>query len=357
MAAAAKHIGPYQIVERPLGTGGMATVYKVKDSKGRIAALKVLHEHLNREKKVVDRFKQEFSIGQKMGHHANFVAMMNLEKIDTCWTILMEYVPGKTLEKQLLEPDQAVAVVATLAFSLSAFHKCGLVHRDLKPENIILSDKGQLKIMDYGVTRELSNSMTRTGTTVGTPLYMAPEQLKAEKGVDHRADIYSLGVIFYRLLSKRDPHGLAQKAEYFAVATARLHKAIKPIPGMDKENELFPIIDRCMACNPEQRPQSTQALVTQLQKLKCAPKKIDATLKKLAKEANAPKKPSSSSAKAKKKPAAKNNTILSTDSKQLKKSNKTKLMLAMLTLFIMSAVIFYFMGPQAMRNEISNLFN
>ena len=356
MAAATKHIGPYQIIGRPLGTGGMATVYKVKDPKGRIAALKVLHEHLNRERKVVERFKQEFNIGQKMSGHDNFVAMMNLEKFETSWTILMEFVPGETLEKQLLEADQATAVVANLAFALHAFHKKGLVHRDLKPENIILSDKGRIKIMDYGVTRELNNSMTRTGTTVGTPLFMAPEQLKAEKGVDHRADIYSLGVIFYRLLCKRDPHGLAQKAEYFAVATARLHKDIKPIPGMDKENELFPIIQRCMACNADQRPQTTQALVAQLKELKCAPRNIDATLKKIAKASSVPKSTAKSSPKASPKKMA-NNTILDTKNTNAKASNKGKLIFAVLALFITSAIIFYFLGPKDMRNEISNLFN
>ena len=210
--------------------------------------------------------------------------------------------------------------------------------------------------MDYGVTRELNNSMTRTGTTVGTPLFMAPEQLKAEKSVDHRADIYSLGVIFYRLLCKRDPHGLAQKAEYFAVATARLHKDIKPIPGMDKDNELFPLIQRCMACNADQRPQTTQALVAQLKDLKCAPRNIDATLKKIAKASNTPKKTVNTPVKAKPNKMA-NNTILDTKNTSTKPSHKGKLVLAVLALFITSVIIFYFLGPKDIRNEITNLFN
>ncbi|MCM8526215.1 MAG: serine/threonine protein kinase, partial [Lentisphaeraceae bacterium] len=181
MAKEARTIGDYTIEGRPLGSGGMATVYLVTKNKKKFAA-KVLHKHLMRERKTVERFKQEYAIGESMKANPAFVGMHELIKHDGCWTIIMEYVPGITLQDVLnklgpLTPKEALCYAYELAAALESFHVKNYVHRDLKPCNIMVSTNGSVKVMDYGVTRDLGSNLTKTGTAVGTPLYMAPEQI------------------------------------------------------------------------------------------------------------------------------------------------------------------------------------
>ncbi|MDD7987117.1 serine/threonine-protein kinase [Lentisphaera marina] len=347
MPAAQRQIGPYKIVGRPLGSGGMATVYRVQDSNGQHAALKVLHAHLNRERKIVERFKQEFAIGKKMARFNNFVNMHSLEKVDNSWCILMQLVEGKTLEHRLMELPQAIAVVASLANALHSFHSKGLIHRDLKPENIILSQTGELKIMDYGITRELSNNMTRTGTAMGTLLYMSPEQLNAEKTLDHRADIYSLGVIFYRLLSKRDPHGLGSKAEYVHVMEARLKKNMRAVPGL-KDHPVNDLLERMMAIDPNQRPKDCQALLIELKKLPGSPKNIKKVLADLAKD--------NKKAQAKPKATPKiDKTIQREPTKKTTKKAPAGFIMLGFIVFVLLFAGLYFFGPPQLRDELQKI--
>jgi eukaryotic-like serine/threonine-protein kinase len=348
VAAAQRQIGPYKIIGRPLGSGGMATVYRVEDSNGQHAALKVLHAHLNRERKIVERFKQEFAIGQKMARFTNFVNMHSLEKVDNSWCILMQLVEGKTLEHRFLDLPQAIAVVASLANALHSFHSKGLIHRDLKPENVILSDSGELKIMDYGITRELSNNMTRTGTAMGTLLYMSPEQLEAKKSLDHRADIYSLGVIFYRLLSKRDPHGLGNKAEYVQVMEARLKKNMRQVPGL-KDEKLNNLLKRMLSVDPNQRPKDCQVLLSELKKLPGAPSNIKKLLAGLVKESHKP---------AQKKPKAQakvDKTIQREPTKTSSKKAPAGFILLGFIVFVLFFAGLYFFGPPQLRDELQKI--
>ncbi|MCM8534010.1 MAG: serine/threonine protein kinase, partial [Lentisphaeraceae bacterium] len=207
MAAKAdsKCIGDYMITGKPLGSGGMATVFLVEKNKKKFAA-KVLHRHLMRERKTVERFKQEFDIGVKMKANKAFVEMIELIKHDGAWTIIMEYLPGLTLHDVInkmapLSNQEATAITYELAAALESFHLNGFIHRDLKPDNILITKTGHVKIMDYGVTRDLGTNLTKTGTAVGTPLYMAPEQICGSKSTDCRCDIYSLCLIMYRMLA------------------------------------------------------------------------------------------------------------------------------------------------------------
>lgn len=348
MAAAQRQIGPYKVVGRPLGSGGMATVYRVEDSNGQHAALKVLHAHLNRERKIVERFKQEYAIGKKMARFNNFVNMHSLEKVDNSWCILMQLVEGKTLEHRLLEVPQAIAVVASLANALHSFHSKGLIHRDLKPENIILSQSGDLKIMDYGITRELSNNMTRTGTAMGTLLYMAPEQLEAKKNLDHRADIFSLGVIFYRLLTKRDPHGLGNKAEYVHVMESRLKQKVRKLPGLDDE-QLTSLLNRMLEVDPNERPQDCQALLRELKKLPQAPSNIKKVLSSLTKD-NA--KTSTKKSKAVEKM---DKTIQRPATKNERKKVPAGFIMMIFVLFVLTFAGLYFFGPPQLRDELQKI--
>ena len=334
----------------------MATVYKVQNDKGQFFALKVLHSHLNSERKLVERFKQEFSIGKKMASHANFVDMFALEKHEGNWCILMEYVEGKTFEKVLLDPPQAIAVIASLCMSLYSFHKRGFVHRDLKPENIILSPKGQIKIMDYGISRELSNAMTRTGTTMGTVLYMAPEQLKAEKNIDHRADIYSLAVILYRLLSKRDPQGLSNKAEYPIVMEARLSKAIRKIPG-DVDPGIHSFICQLMAIEAKDRPSDCKQVLSSLQQLKDSPKNIDKILKNLLSTMGDTKKQAAPKQVVKKRAASPARVNKTTKRQEASDGKSLSFLVTIFIVIILLCVGIYFLGPPQLRQEIQKILS
>jgi serine/threonine-protein kinase len=251
-----QQIGPFEILGKPLGSGGMATVFRVRSPDGRIHALKRLHEHLGRDRQAVDRFKQEFNIGCQMKAHPAFVKMEACEKFDGSWCIVMEFVDGITLHdvlaRRLLNPAQALALCSSLAEDLKPFHAARFVHRDLKPENLMILPDGKVKIMDYGVAREDGNRFTQTGTTVGTPLFMAPEQLLGSKSVDGRADIYSVGLILYRCLAKRDAHGMNAQTPYMELVKARQTRDLKDFPGL-KDEALLALVRRCLAAEPGQR--------------------------------------------------------------------------------------------------------
>lgn len=296
MAKEARMIGEYTIEGRPLGSGGMATVYLVGRGKKKFAA-KVLHKHLMRERKTVERFKQEFEIGKSMKSNPAFVGMFELFKHDGCWTIIMEYVPGITLQDVLnklgpLSPKEALCYAYELSAALEKFHIKNYVHRDLKPCNIMISPDGLVKIMDYGVTRDLGSNLTKTGTAVGTPLYMAPEQICGSKSTDSRCDIYSLGLILFRLLSRRDAHGLSSKFELIDLIESRMKKPIKNIKNVDDE-ALMEVLKKCLQPDPDNRFATTKDLCKSIEKLKGFSSNRKSAIKKMLKtiEANTKKKP------------------------------------------------------------------
>ena len=296
MAKEPQMIGEYTIDGKPLGSGGMATVFPVTKGKKKFAA-KVLHKHLTRERKTVERFKQEFAIGESMKRNSAFVGMHELFKHDGCWTIIMEYVPGITLQDVLnklgpLSPKEAVCYAYELGSALEKFHLKNYIHRDLKPCNIMITPDGQVKIMDYGVTRDLGSNITKTGTAVGTPLYMAPEQICGSKSTDSRCDIYSLGLIMFRLLSRRDAHGLSSKFELIELVEARMKKPIRKIKSVEDE-ALMNILRKCLTPDPEERYPTTKDFCKDLEKLKCHSSNTKSHIKKMLKtiETNSKKKP------------------------------------------------------------------
>jgi len=266
----AKMIGDYQIKGRPLGSGGMATVHLVTKDNKEFAA-KVLHKHLMRERKTVERFKQEYNIGTSMKRSPAFVKMIDLFKDDGCWIIIMEYVPGCTVHDLLnkfgrLSPKEAIAITYELAEALTPFHAKNYIHRDLKPCNLMLTPAGQVKIMDYGVTRDLGANITKTGTTIGTPLYMAPEQICGSKKIDGRSDIYSLGLILYRLVTRKDAHGMTNSFEFIDLVETRMKKDVKEIKNFE-DKELLDFIKKSLTPKPENRIPNTKEFCELLNKL------------------------------------------------------------------------------------------
>ena len=214
-----------------IGSGGMGAVYKARQKAlDRLVALKILPPDVNRDPSFAERFAREAKVLAKL-NHPNIVTLYEFGENGGLYYFLMEYVEGVNLRQLLgagkIPPKEALAIVPPVCDALQFAHDRGIVHRDIKPENILLNKNGQVKIADFGVAKivgpdaasdpsgrayppEFSAEVTEAGSVIGTPRYMAPEQRDRPGEVDHRADIYSLGVVFYQMLTGELP---AQKLE------------------------------------------------------------------------------------------------------------------------------------------------
>ncbi|MEQ9407587.1 MAG: serine/threonine-protein kinase [Fuerstiella sp.] len=199
-----------------IGAGGMGAVYKARQSGlDRLVALKILPEEFGHDVKFALRFTREARTLAKLSH-PNIVSVYEFGNVEDTYYFLMEFVDGSTLRDVVkagqLAPEHALAIVPHLCDALQYAHDKGVVHRDIKPENILIAVDGSVKIADFGLSRILGDEsqqemLTGTHQVMGTPRYMAPEQMEGSRGVDHRADIYSLGVVFYEMLTGELPIG------------------------------------------------------------------------------------------------------------------------------------------------------
>jgi predicted Ser/Thr protein kinase len=198
-----------------IGQGGMGAVYKARQ-KGldRMVALKVLPP-VGHDPAFAERFTREARALARL-NHPNIVAVHDFGQADGLYYLVMEYVEGVNLRQTIrggsLTPKDALAIVPQLCGALQFAHDDGIVHRDIKPENILLDKPGRVKIADFGLAKLLGRDpaqdrLTASQQVMGTPRYMAPEQMEGSREVDHRADIYSLGVVFYELLTGELPLG------------------------------------------------------------------------------------------------------------------------------------------------------
>ena len=204
-----------QIIEF-IGAGGMGAVYKARqEGLDRVVALKILPEEFGHDVKFALRFTREARTLARL-NHPNIVSVYEFGNVEETYYFLMEYVDGSNLreivEARQLTPEHALTIVPHLCDALQYAHDKGVVHRDIKPDNILMAVDGSVKIADFGLSRILGNEsqkdlLTGTHQVMGTPRYMAPEQLEGSHGVDHRADIYSLGVVFYEMLTGELPIG------------------------------------------------------------------------------------------------------------------------------------------------------
>jgi predicted Ser/Thr protein kinase len=211
----APHFPQLEILEL-LGRGGMGIVYKARQpSLDRVVALKILPLSTARDSGFEERFTREARALARL-NHPHIVTIHDFGQTAGLFYFIMEYVDGVNLRQLMhsekLSPRQALSIVPQICDALQYAHDEGIVHRDIKPENILLDKKGRVKIADFGLAKVLgANSLNYTLTsaqqTMGTPHYMAPEQFQAAADVDHRADIYSLGVVFYEMLTGQLPLG------------------------------------------------------------------------------------------------------------------------------------------------------
>jgi serine/threonine-protein kinase len=214
-------IGNYKITAK-LGEGGMGVVYLGEHPLiGKKVALKAIHPELSRNNEVISRFMTEARAVNQIGHEhiVDIVDFGNTAAGD--FYFIMELLQGESLAERLkrdgrLEPSRALAIVAQIADALAASHGHGIIHRDLKPENIFLvpraGNKDFVKVLDFGLAKltqgnEPISHKTRTGLVMGTPYYMSPEQCEGKSEVDHRADVYSLGVLLFEMLTGKVPFG------------------------------------------------------------------------------------------------------------------------------------------------------
>jgi serine/threonine protein kinase len=199
-----------------LGRGGMGVVYKARQPRlNRLVALKILARDQEQNGKFAERFTREAQALARLSH-PNIVAVHDFGEAGGHFYLVMEYVDGVNLRQLLqagkMQPEQALAIVPKICDALQYAHSEGIVHRDIKPENILLDKQGRVKIADFGIAKMLGGAagqpaLTGAKDVVGTPHYMAPEQVEKPATVDHRADIYSLGVVFYEMLTGELPLG------------------------------------------------------------------------------------------------------------------------------------------------------
>ena len=216
VVTAPKTLGPgtvlgerYEIVKM-LGQGGMGAVYHAHDRElEREVALKVIRSDMAANPEILRRFKQELILARQITHK-NVIRIFDLGQADGIKFITMEYIEGEDLQglmrrKKKLEPAEAATIMAQVCRALEAAHNEGVVHRDLKPQNIMLDKTGRVYVMDFGIARSLvTPGMTQTGALIGTPDYMSPEQAKGQT-LDVRSDLFTVGIIFYEILSGQSP--------------------------------------------------------------------------------------------------------------------------------------------------------
>lgn len=266
-------LGDFQ-VNRLLGRGGMGEVYLATQiSLNRPVALKVLHSRLLSKPSYLARFEAEATAVAKL-NHPNIVHVYTLGCIDQVRFIAMEYVEGTNLREYInrkgaIELPLALSIMRQAGQAVGVAGEVGLVHRDIKPENILLTRKGRVKVADFGLCRDLGAErmhVTQPGTTMGTPLYMSPEQAQG-RALDHRSDLYSLGVTFYHMLTGEPPF----RADS-AVALAMKHVSEQPLsPRVHRPEipvELEALVLKLMAKSPAQRYQSAAEMLADLARVR-----------------------------------------------------------------------------------------
>jgi tetratricopeptide (TPR) repeat protein/predicted Ser/Thr protein kinase len=261
--------GRYEIMQL-LGEGGMGAVYKARDREvDRLVALKVIHPELARSKEILQRFKQELILARQVTHK-NVIRIFDIGEADGIKFISMEFIEGQDLRTRLREkgkfkPAEAASIVVQVCRALDAAHSEGVVHRDLKPQNIMVDEQGRVTVMDFGIARSLetTHGLTQTGALVGTLEYMSPEQAKGEP-VDARSDLFSLGIIFYELLTGHQPYRadtptgtLFKRVEESATPPMKLDPAVPRF--------LNDVVLRCLEKNPQLRYQTAQEILQDLE--------------------------------------------------------------------------------------------
>ena len=267
-------LGGAYAVERELGGGGMSRGFVAAEaaSGGRRVVVKVLPPELAGGVNA-ERFAHEVEMAGQL-HHPNIVPLSGAGAADGLKYYLMPYVEGESLRARLsrggaLPLGEAVRVVREVAAALAYAHAHGVVHRDIKPDNVILAADGAVAVTDFGVAKAMAaaaegrGTLTSVGVALGTPAYMAPEQALAERGADHRVDVYALGSLAYEVLAGEPPFGHRSPR---ATIAAHISERPRPVGELRAETPapLADLVMRCLEKNPARRPQAAEEVLREL---------------------------------------------------------------------------------------------
>ena len=251
------------VIERKLGSGGMAVVYLAEDQElGRRVALKLLDERHASDEQFVERFRREAQSAAGL-NHPNIVSIFDRGHAAGTYYIAMEYLDGRTLKELLVRNgptpipiaiDYARQILGGLAFA----HRNGIIHRDIKPHNIVVGSDGRLKVTDFGIARSGASQMTEAGSIVGTAQYLSPEQARGAP-VDPRSDLYSLGIVLFEMLTGQVPFTGDTPVE---IAMKHLSQVPEPPSTLRPEvpHDLDAVVMRALAKDPDQRYDSAEEM-------------------------------------------------------------------------------------------------
>jgi serine/threonine protein kinase len=247
------------ITERPLGEGGMGRVYLARHQHlNTLAALKVLYASLTNDQSFRDRFLREAQTQSQL-QHPNIARVIDYIEQQGQYYLVVEYLSGGTLAEVIDDTHGPIDISCALAWTKQALyaldyaHQRGVIHRDIKPSNLMFDEAGNLKVMDFGIALVMGGRrLTSTGVTMGTPEYMSPEQIARPKEVDHRTDVYSIGIVLYEMLAGRAPFGGDSD---FAIRAAQVNS---PPPPLRYTNPAIPealeqAVMKALAKDPNQR--------------------------------------------------------------------------------------------------------
>src|SRR5918995_1715802 len=259
--------GRYRIIRR-LGSGGMADVYCAEDTQlGREVALKVLYRRFAEDQEFVERFRREASSAAGLSH-PNVVQVFDRGQWDCTYYIAMELLEGRNLKEVVrdhgaLDPALAVDIVLQILKAARFAHRRGVVHRDIKPHNVIVDQEGRAKVTDFGIARAGASDMTATGSIMGTAQYLSPEQAQGHP-VDARADLYSIGVVLYELLT-----GVVPFDAETPVTVALKQVSESPVPPIQRNPAIPPALDavvmRALRKDPDARFQDADEFIAALE--------------------------------------------------------------------------------------------
>src|ERR671925_635267 len=261
--------GRYRII-RKLGAGGMANVYLAEDQElGRRVAIKILDGRHAADNSFIERFRREAKNAAGLSH-PNIVSIYDRGEAEGTYYIAMEYLDGRSLKELILSRGPAPVHVAIdyvrqILGALRFAHRNGIVHRDIKPHNVLVDAEGRLKVTDFGIARAGASQMTEAGSIVGTAQYLSPEQARGS-AVDHRSDLYSLGVVLYELLTGNVPFSGDTPVE---IAMKHLSSAPEPPSAKRAEipRELDLVVLRALAKDPKERYQTAEEMDADLRRI------------------------------------------------------------------------------------------
>ena len=257
-------IGNYKIISK-IGEGGMGSVFLAEHTKlSRKVAIKNLHDVLIKNEEIRKRFQNEAQAMAKL-QHENIVNLLDFEENEDGLFLIMEFVDGAPLDELLkanaIPADQSLRIIQSLLEGLKYAHKKDIVHRDIKPSNILIKGEDMSpKILDFGIAKMLGtdNSMTKTGTQMGTVFYMSPEQVKGEK-VDQRSDIYAVGVTLFQLINGSNPY--ANLSTEYEVYNKIVTEELPDLTSKGVDQGVVDIISQATAKNVDERFQSCQDMI------------------------------------------------------------------------------------------------